>query len=138
MLQDVMGNPAQDGATEAAATATTDVAEDAMSEMANQAASMLGVAITVYTVYVVTVAVIQMVYACEQEELEMNTKRATDSCTYVGSYCKDKALGPAWKSGRCTVASTLHCPGSSRNRCARSLAGISKVRSARHAAHPVR
>ena len=94
MLQDVMGNLAQDGATEAAATATADrAAEEAMTEMANQAASMLGAAMTVYTVYVVAVAVIQMVYACEQEELEMNTKRATDSCTYVGSYCKEEVLG---------------------------------------------
>lgn len=94
MLQDVMGNLAQDGATEAAATATADrAAEEAMTEMASQAASMLGAAMTVYTVYVVAVAVIQMVYACEQEELEMNTKRATDSCTYVGSYCKSEVLG---------------------------------------------
>ncbi len=94
MLQDVMGNLAQDGATEAAATATADrAAEEAMTEMAAQAASMLGAVMTVYTVYVVAVAVIQMVYACEQEELEMNTKRATDSCTYVGSYCKEEVLG---------------------------------------------
>lgn len=94
MLQDVMGNLAQDGATEAAATATADrAAEEAMSEMAAQATSMLGAAMTVYTVYVVAVAVIQMVYACEQEELELNTKRATDSCSYVGSYCKEEVLG---------------------------------------------
>jgi len=94
MLQDVMGNLAGDTATEAGATAAADqAAEEAMTEMASQAASMLGAAMTVYTVYVVAVAVIQMVYACEQEELEMNAKRATDSCTYVGSYCKSEVLG---------------------------------------------
>lgn len=94
MLQEIMGNLAEDSATEAAATAAADqAAEEAMTEMATQPASMLGAAMTVYTVYVVAVAVIQMVYACEQEELEMNTKRATDSCSKVGSYCKSKVLG---------------------------------------------
>lgn len=94
MLQDVMGSLAQDGATEAAATAAADeAAEQAMNKMAEQAASMLGAAMTVYTVYVVAVAVIQMVWACEQEELELNTKRATDSCSHLGSYCKESFLG---------------------------------------------
>jgi conjugal transfer mating pair stabilization protein TraN len=94
MMQDVMGSLAQDSTTEAAATAAADqAAEEAMNEMAKQAMSMLGTAMTVYTVYVVAVAVIQMVWACEQEELEMNTKRATDSCTYIGSYCYSEFLG---------------------------------------------
>lgn len=94
ILQDVMGNVAEDGATEAAATGIADQAtEEATGEMATQASSMLGAAMTIYTAYVVTVAIIQMVWACKPEELEMNAKRATDSCTYVGSYCKSKVLG---------------------------------------------
>ncbi|MFC6674296.1 conjugal transfer mating pair stabilization protein TraN [Marinobacterium aestuariivivens] len=94
MLQDVMGSLAQDSATEAAATAAADqAAEEMVNEMATQAASMLGAAMTIYTIYVVAVAIIQIVWACEQAELEMNTKRALKSCTYVGSYCKTEVLG---------------------------------------------
>ncbi len=110
MLQEIMGNLAEDSATEAAATAAADqAAEEAMTEMATQAASMLGAAMTVYTVYVVAVAVIQMVYACEQEELEMNTKRATDSCSKVGSYCKSEVLGACVekRQGYCCFNSPL-------------------------------
>ncbi len=37
--------------------------------------------------------VIQMVWKCEEEEFELNAKRALNSCTKVGSYCKTKVLG---------------------------------------------
>lgn len=94
IFQDTIGNLAQDAATEAAVSAgaeqATEAARDAMAE---NAMSMLGGAMTIYTYYQVAIAVIQMVWACEQEELEMNSKRAVDSCTYVGSYCATKVLG---------------------------------------------
>lgn len=94
MLQEIMGNLIEDKTSEAAASAAANkAAKQATEEMAKQAANMLGAAMNVYTAYVVAIAIIQMVYACEPEELEMNAKRATDSCTYIGSYCESKALG---------------------------------------------
>lgn len=94
MLQEIMAGLIEDKSSEAAASAVAnEAAEQASQEMAKQAASMLGAAMSVYTAYVVAIAIIQMVYACEPEELEMNAKRATDSCTYVGSYCESEALG---------------------------------------------
>jgi len=98
ILKEVMGSAAEDTATDAAATAAADAAADEAAEQMATAAienatAFLGAAMTIYTAYVVAVAIVQMVYACEQEEFEMNAKRATDSCTYVGSYCKSKVLG---------------------------------------------
>lgn len=95
VMQDVLGGVAQDAATQAGAAAATDGAANSAAEQtaAQPASAMLGTVMAVYTTYVVAIAVIQMVYACEQEEFEMNAKRATDSCVYVGSYCNTKILG---------------------------------------------
>ncbi|MGL6297141.1 MAG: conjugal transfer protein TraN, partial [Plesiomonas sp.] len=46
-----------------------------------------------YTVYVVSMIMIQMVWQCEQDEFTMNAQRALRNCAYVGSYCKSKVLG---------------------------------------------
>ncbi|EBX6064549.1 conjugal transfer protein TraN, partial [Salmonella enterica subsp. enterica serovar Kentucky] len=53
----------------------------------------LSTVMTVYTVYVVSMVMIQMIWKCEEKEFTMNAKRALNSCTYVGSYCKSKVLG---------------------------------------------
>ncbi|MCB5162655.1 conjugal transfer mating pair stabilization protein TraN [Marinomonas algarum] len=98
VLKDVLGSTAETTATDAAAAeatqeATETAANNAADTMASQGMSMLGSAMSVYSAYVAAVAVIQMVYACEEEEFEMNAKRAVDSCTYIGSYCADDILG---------------------------------------------
>lgn len=92
VIESVFGEVAKDTAIDAGVQAG---ASEAASEsiMANPASSMLGTLMSAYTAYVVTVAVIQMIYSCEKKEFEMNAKRATDSCTHVGSYCKSKILG---------------------------------------------
>lgn len=92
VIESVFGEVAKDTAIDAGVQAG---ASEVVSEsvMANPASTMLGTLMSAYTAYVVTVAVIQMIYSCEKKELEMNAKRATDSCTHVGSYCKSKVLG---------------------------------------------
>ena len=47
----------------------------------------------VYMAYMVAKMIVSIVYACEEEEMEMISKRANKSCHYVGSYCVDKVLG---------------------------------------------
>jgi len=58
-----------------------------------QAASMLSGIMAAYTAYVVAMMIIQIVWKCEEEEFELNAKRALNSCHQVGSYCKTKVLG---------------------------------------------
>ncbi|EGR0592512.1 TPA: conjugal transfer mating pair stabilization protein TraN [Escherichia coli] len=90
VMMDVMKSAGQDAATEQAAAAASEQAAEAMME---SAATWLSTAMTIYTVYVVAMVMIQMIYACEEEEFTMNAKRALKNCTYVGSYCKSKVLG---------------------------------------------
>lgn len=54
---------------------------------------MLSTAMMVYTAYVVTMLMIQVILKCEKEEFEMNAKRQLKKCTYLGSYCKTKVFG---------------------------------------------
>jgi len=90
VMMDVMKTAGEDAATEQAAAAASEQAAEAMME---SAATWLSTAMTIYTVYVVAMVMIQMIYACEEEEFTMNAKRALKNCTYVGSYCKSKVLG---------------------------------------------
>lgn len=55
--------------------------------------SLLGTAMTIYTIYSVSMLMIKLIWKCEQKEFELNAKRALDSCHYVGSYCKSEVLG---------------------------------------------
>lgn len=73
--------------------ASKQAAEQATESIMNNIGGAASTIMTVYTVYVVTMMVIQIVWACEQEEFELNAKRQLKSCTHVGSYCKSKALG---------------------------------------------
>lgn len=82
----------------ASATGSTGVAVDAPEGMmeqivGEQAASMLSGIMAAYTAYVVAMMIIQIVWKCEEEEFELNAKRALNSCHQVGSYCKTKVLG---------------------------------------------
>lgn len=67
--------------------------EEVADTLVSQAGGMLAGAMAIYGYYQMAIAIIQMVYACEEEELLMNSKRAVDSCHYVGSYCNTKVLG---------------------------------------------
>jgi conjugal transfer mating pair stabilization protein TraN len=47
---------------------------------------------TAYMIYSIAVILIQMIWTCEEEELELGAKRELRSCHDVGSYCKTKVL----------------------------------------------
>lgn len=95
VMTDVMGSVAQDAGTQAAAAGTAAAAEEGAKEalVSQPASAMLNTMMTVYTAYTVAVAIIQMIWACEEDEFKMNAQRAVESCTYVGSYCKTEVLG---------------------------------------------
>lgn len=61
--------------------------------MNSPAGAILSNVMLAYTIYQVTMLAIQMIWACEEEELEMLVKRELNSCHHVGSYCKTKVLG---------------------------------------------
>ncbi|MEK9497177.1 conjugal transfer mating pair stabilization protein TraN [Photorhabdus sp. P32] len=89
VMMDVFKSAGQDAATEKAATAASEKAAEAMM---NTAMTWLSTAMTIYTIYVVTMVMIQIIWKCEEEEFTMNAKRALKNCSYVGSYCKSKVL----------------------------------------------
>ncbi|WP_265178749.1 conjugal transfer mating pair stabilization protein TraN [Aeromonas salmonicida] len=90
VMMDVFKSAGQDAASEQAAAAASEQAAEAMMETAT---TWLSTAMTIYTIYVVTMVMIQMIYKCEESEFTMNAKRALKNCTYVGSYCKTEVLG---------------------------------------------
>ncbi len=47
----------------------------------------------VYTIYVVTDLLINIIWECEEKEFELGAKKETRQCSFVGSYCASEALG---------------------------------------------
>lgn len=97
-INEMLGETASNMGTDAATAAAAEQASGAAADSAGQAvveniASAASTVMMVYTIYVVAVMVIQMIYACEQDEFILAAKKDTKSCTYVGSYCKSKVLG---------------------------------------------
>lgn len=76
-------------AEEGAKKVTQSAGEAFMSNMA----TVFTVVSWIYTAYVVATMIIQMIYACEDEEYELTSNRDMGNCHYVGSYCKSKVLG---------------------------------------------
>jgi len=60
--------------------------------MENMAAGASAV-MAAYAIYVVAMMVIQAIYACEDEEFTLASKKDVKACQYVGSYCADEILG---------------------------------------------
>ncbi|EBC3497677.1 conjugal transfer mating pair stabilization protein TraN [Salmonella enterica] len=90
LTSEALGNASATGAAGVPAGAPESMTEQILGQ---QGAAMLSTVMTVYTVYVVLMVMIQMIWKCEEKEFTMNAKRALNSCTYVGSYCKSKVLG---------------------------------------------
>lgn len=90
LTSEALGNASATGAAGVPAGAPESMTEQILGQ---QGAAMLSTVMTVYTVYVVSMVMIQMMWKCEEKEFTMNAKRALNSCTYVGSYCKSKVLG---------------------------------------------
>ncbi|HBC7138589.1 TPA: conjugal transfer mating pair stabilization protein TraN [Proteus mirabilis] len=90
LTSEALGNASATGAAGVPAGVPESMTEQILGQ---QGAAMLSTVMTVYTVYVVSMVMIQMIWKCEEKEFTMNAKRALNSCTYVGSYCKSKVLG---------------------------------------------
>ena len=59
--------------------------EKAAEQLMQSATTWMSTAMTIYTIYVVTMVMIQMIWKCEEDEFTMNAQRALNNCTYVGS-----------------------------------------------------
>jgi len=59
----------------------------------NGAGAVLGAIMFAYMIYSIINILIQIIWACEEEEFELGVKRELKSCHFVGSYCADKVLG---------------------------------------------
>ena len=55
--------------------------------------SMISFVMWVYMIYQIVMILIQIIWACEQKEFELQAKREIKTCTHVGSYCASKVLG---------------------------------------------
>jgi len=69
------------------------VAEGATVQLGGAVGTALSGIMLAYTIYSVTKLLIQIIYACEEEEFELGAKRELKSCHHVGSYCASKFLG---------------------------------------------
>ena len=67
--------------------------EAAQTPLANAAGAVLQTVMLIYTIYTVTKLIISIVWACEEEELELGVKRELKSAVYIGSYCASKFHG---------------------------------------------
>ena len=94
-LSGVLGGGAASGGTTAGAVA----AEGA----ATYAAAAFAVVSWMYLAYQVANLIVQLVYKCEEEEYELDSKRDAKNCHYVGSYCSSKKLG------LCVVKKKVYC-----------------------------
>lgn len=90
IMMEIMSSSGQGAAVEPLAA---QAASQATENLMKNATQWMSTASTIYTVYVVSMIMIQMVWQCEQDEFTMNAQRALRNCAYVGSYCKSKVLG---------------------------------------------
>ncbi len=84
---------AQGAVQDAAQSAGTNVATNAAMNAAMQyAAAIMTFIAWIYLIYCIADMIISLVYACEDEEIELQSKLEQKICHYVGSYCKKKIL----------------------------------------------
>lgn len=98
ILKDLFKDTSKDLAADAAGSeasqqAAEQAGEKAAEEVMKNIAGAASVIMTVYTIYVVSVMVIQAAFPCEPPEFELAAKKSVKSCVEVGSYCSKEALG---------------------------------------------
>lgn len=98
---------AQGAAGTAAGAAAESTTEGAASSMATNMGAMVGSVISfiswVYLVYQVAMLIIQMIYKCTEDEMQLMVEVQLRKCSYLGSYCDSKVLG------MCTVKKQAYC-----------------------------
>lgn len=76
--------------TEAGATQATG---EASSMLGSAMGSVMTVVGYVYMAYVIANMIVQIAYACTEDEFALVAQRDQKNCHYIGSYCKSKVLG---------------------------------------------
>lgn len=93
VISEIIGNMAgPDAAAAGGQAAAGQMGESA----ATEGATMMGAASTlmaIYGYYALAMAIIKIVWACEEDEFMLAAHREYGNCTYVGSYCKTEVLG---------------------------------------------
>ena len=56
-------------------------------------ASALSFIMWAYLIYQILNLLVQIIFECEDEEFELASKRALESCTYIGTYCATEGMG---------------------------------------------
>lgn len=93
VISEIIGNMA---GPDAAAAGGQAAAGQAGESAATEGATMMGAASTlmaIYGYYALAMAIIKIVWACEEDEFMLAAHREYGNCTYVGSYCKTEVLG---------------------------------------------
>lgn len=98
MIAGAAGSGGTQGAAQVAGEGTSQMVGDAATKLTGEAlgqliGSMVSFVMWVYMIYQIANIIVMLVYACEEEEIELSTKEAMGSCTYLGSYCKSEAFG---------------------------------------------
>jgi conjugal transfer mating pair stabilization protein TraN len=92
-------------------TATTEGGKQVGSQigLSSQMASIVSFVGAVYTAYVIANLVIDLVYACSEEEIQLNVNRKLKKTHYIGTYCRQKVLGTCIEKRRsfCSFSSPL-------------------------------
>lgn len=55
--------------------------------------SVISVVMWAYLIYQIVNILVQIIWACEESEFELASKRELKSCSYVGSYCASEVFG---------------------------------------------
>ncbi len=73
------------------------------------AGELLSTLMTAYTVVMIIIMIIQIVYSCEEPEYELAAKKQLKVCTDLGTYCESKVAGVCWvrKESYCCYNSPL-------------------------------
>lgn len=90
LSEQLFGKVAEQGGTQAAASGSAKATDALMKSPAGQ---LMGNIMLAYTIYSMTMLAIQIIWQCEQSELELTVHRDLKNCHYVGSYCKTEVLG---------------------------------------------
>ena len=94
---------------EAGAAVVGGVVQEGVIQLASQLASLLSIVSIAYTIYSVAKLLIQIIWACEESELELAIQRDLKSAHYVGPYCSQKVLFACLEKQKsyCTFSSPL-------------------------------
>lgn len=74
------------GSTEAAASLTEQI-------LGAQVAAFLSVVMMIYAIYTIANLIVNIIWKCKKDELDLGVQRQLRNCSKVGTYCRSKFLG---------------------------------------------